>query len=53
MSILEEEMIGSAEENSSYHGSSVIKSNKLSLGRSRQVALAEVDNARFSFVALR
>ncbi|KAL9709713.1 hypothetical protein Ac2012v2_006765 [Leucoagaricus gongylophorus] len=49
MSILEEEMVGSAEENSSYNGSSVIKSNKLSLGRSRQVALAEVDNARFSW----
>jgi len=50
LSFLEEEMVGIVDEESSYHGS---KSNGLYLDRSRRDALAEVDNAKFSFVALR
>jgi len=50
LSFPEEEMFGIVDEESSYHGSS---SNGLYLDRSRRDALAEVDNAKFSFVALR
>jgi len=39
------------DDKSSHHGSSVGKSNGLDLDRSRRIALAEVDNAKFSSVA--
>ena len=45
-------MVGSVDDKSSHHGSSVVKSNGFDLDRSRRNALAEVDNAKFSFVAL-
>jgi len=46
-------MVGSVDDKSSHHGSSVVKSNGFDLDRSRRNALAEVDNAKFSFVVLR
>jgi len=51
-SLLEETMNSSMDDKSSHHGSSVVKPNGLDLNRSRRTALAEVDNAKFSFVAL-
>jgi len=45
-------MVGSMDDKSSHHGSGVVKPNGLDLDRSRRIALAEVDNAKFSFVVL-
>ncbi|KAL9714364.1 hypothetical protein Ac2012v2_002676 [Leucoagaricus gongylophorus] len=42
-------MVGSVDDKSSHHGSSVVKSNGFDLDRSRRNALAEVDNAKFSW----
>jgi len=52
LSLLEETTVGSMDDKSSHQGSSVVKSNGLDLDRNRRIALAEVDNAKFSFVIL-